>query len=73
MGGGALGKVSIFRGHATEKEWMTFSEGDGGGGVQLNSGIFNDKKVNKQKNFLSYLGNFNKGFSYFKKMDGVKN
>ena len=67
---GVLGKISIFRGQVAEKEWMTFSGGNrgrgfGGGWVsnfyiknKLNSEIFNDKKVNKQKCFSVITGKF---------------
>ena len=57
---GVLGKILTFRGQGAEKEQMTFQGATGGelrGGWasnfyiknKLNSEIFNDKKINKQK------------------------
>ena len=69
-GEGVLAKISIFRGQVVEKEWMTFSGGNRGSGVgegwvsdfyiknKLNSEIFTDKKVNKQKCFSVITGKF---------------
>ena len=68
--GGVLAKISIFRGQVVEKEWMTFSGGNRGRGLgsgwvsnfyvknKLNSEIFIDKKVNKQKCISVITGKF---------------
>ena len=63
---GVLAKISIFRGQVVEKEWMTFSGGNRGNRWvsnfyiknKLNSEIFIDKKVNKQKCFSVITGKF---------------